>query len=145
MTSSQQAVELLLGSRDEGDVEAVAAEDSECNPGVEGLFTSPNIAEGRSGVALHLRITVLGPDAAPVIGGQERYTGQVYLPEEYNEAVAGLAPYNQHTTLERLRNEDDLVYQSAGGPDLLLDVAPVDPRDVEAGLTASFTLTVASA
>jgi protocatechuate 3,4-dioxygenase beta subunit len=188
----------------------------------DGSGFSKDITEGRPGVPLHLRITVLGPDTAPVEGavvdlwhcdalgyysghlahdpdtfpdvdesghvppsddsrflrgcqptaangaaefttiypgwyftrsihihlkatvdGQERYTGQVYLPEEYNEAVAGFAPYNQHTTLERLRNEDDLVYQLAGGPDLLLIVAPVVLGNVEAGLNASFTLTLA--
>ncbi|MFC9425702.1 hypothetical protein [Streptomyces sp. NPDC056987] len=79
------------------------------------------------------------------IDGEERYTGQVYLPEEYNEAVSKVAPYNEHTTLERLRNEDDLVYRSAGGPDLLMGVEPVAPGDVAAGLAASFTVTLPSA
>ncbi|MER7789784.1 hypothetical protein [Streptomyces sp. NPDC097640] len=77
------------------------------------------------------------------IEGHEVYTGQLYLPEEYNEAIEAFPPYNQHTTLQRLPNKDDLVYQSAGGADLLLDVSPVDPSRLEHGLTASFTLTVA--
>ena len=83
------------------------------------------------------------------VDGQELYTGQLYLPEEYNEAVGTLPPYNQHTTLERLPNEDDLVYRTAGGKDLLLDVMPLDPdrlaAGLTAGLTAAFTLTIAPA
>ncbi|MPY53786.1 intradiol ring-cleavage dioxygenase [Streptomyces acidicola] len=77
------------------------------------------------------------------VGGREVYTGQLYLPEEYNEAIEAFPPYNQHTTLQRLPNKDDLVYRSAGGADLLLDVSPVDFDSLERGLTASFTLAVA--
>ncbi|MFI8946705.1 hypothetical protein ACIGO6_09295 [Streptomyces sp. NPDC053750] len=67
-------------------------------------------------IHIHLKVRV---------DGQEVYTGQLYLPEEYNKAIETFPPYNQHTTLQRLPNADDLVYRSAGGRDLLLDIQPV--------------------
>ncbi|MER7004806.1 hypothetical protein ABT297_17425 [Dactylosporangium sp. NPDC000555] len=78
-------------------------------------------------------------------GGREIYTSQLYLPEEHNETVGQLPPYNQHTTLQRLPNADDLVYQSAGGKDLLIDLQPVDPDRPATGFTGQFTATVSPA
>ncbi|MGW4729572.1 intradiol ring-cleavage dioxygenase [Streptomyces shenzhenensis] len=86
--------------------------------------------------SIHIHVKVL-------VDGREVYTGQLYLPEEYNAAVEGLPPYNQHITLQRLRNEEDLVYRTAGGEKLLLDVHPVELGQLHRGLTASFTMTVA--
>ncbi|MFC9242744.1 intradiol ring-cleavage dioxygenase [Streptomyces sp. NPDC057136] len=86
--------------------------------------------------SIHIHVKVL-------VDGQEVYTGQLYLPEKYNEAIEAFPPYNQHTTLERLPNEDDLVYRTVGGEDLLLDVHAVVPGHIQGGLNASFTMTVA--
>ncbi|WP_432168173.1 hypothetical protein [Streptomyces sp. bgisy031] len=85
-------------------------------------------------IHIHLKVRV---------DGREVYTGQLYLPEEYNKAIEAFPPYNQHTTLERLPNADDLVYRSAGGKDLLLRVQPVRPGHLQDGLIASFSVTVA--
>jgi protocatechuate 3,4-dioxygenase beta subunit len=76
------------------------------------------------------------------VAGREVYTGQVYLPEECNDAVETLPPYNAHGSLERLRNADDVLYKSMGGAQLLVDAMPVDARRPEAGFVGSFTLSI---
>ena len=76
-------------------------------------------------------------------GGKDLYTGELYLPEEWNEVVAKLRPYNQHTGLERMTNSDDVVYQRAHGHATLVSLTPVTPGKPELGFTGSFTLAVA--
>jgi len=85
--------------------------------------------------AVHIHFRVL-------IGDVTVYTGQAFLPEEYNRLVSTLPPYSEHTELERIPNERDWPYAEFGGGDTLVDVRPVDPDNPSAGLTASLTLAV---
>ncbi|MBA2811272.1 hypothetical protein E0500_028715 [Streptomyces sp. KM273126] len=77
------------------------------------------------------------------VEGHEVYTGQLYLPEEYNEAIEAFPPCNQHTTLQTAPQQGRPGLPIRRGADLLLDVSPVDSDRLERGLTTSFTLTVA--
>ena len=76
------------------------------------------------------------------VDGREVYTGQSYFPEEYNRIVAILSPYREHTTLERMTNELDPIYQM-GGRQTTLAVEPVSPGKPELGLRASITVAIA--
>jgi protocatechuate 3,4-dioxygenase beta subunit len=74
-------------------------------------------------------------------GGKDLYTGELFLPEEWNNVVQKLPPYNQHTTLERTPNSDDVVYQRANAPDTLVSLTPRTPGQPELGFTGSITVT----
>ena len=76
-------------------------------------------------------------------GGKDLYTGELFLPEEWNKVIQKLLPCNQHTTLERLPNSDDVTYQMAGGHDTLVSPTPMTPGQPELGLTGSITVAVA--
>ncbi|MFI8182411.1 intradiol ring-cleavage dioxygenase [Actinacidiphila glaucinigra] len=77
------------------------------------------------------------------VGDQEVYVGQLYLPEQYNRIVENLPPYNAHgTSLERLPNADDFVYESMGGSSLLIDVRPLSEEGPAAGYTGSILLSI---
>ena len=82
---------------------------------------------------LHIHIKV---DA----GGKDLFTGEMYLPEEWNEVIEKLPPYNEHTTLERVPNSEDAVYQATGGPGMLLHLTPVTPGQPELGFSGSITV-----
>ena len=76
-------------------------------------------------------------------GGKDLYTGELYLPEEWNEVVEKLPPHNHHTTLERIHNSDDMVYKMTGGHEMVVNLTPMTPGRPELGLTGSITLAVA--
>lgn len=77
------------------------------------------------------------------VAGEEVYVGQLYLPEEYNKIVETLPPYNQHQDLERMPNDDDLLYQNMGGAQLTLDLKEVKEGHPEAGFVGTLTLYIA--
>ncbi|MEU9323553.1 hypothetical protein AB0D91_07000 [Streptomyces canus] len=72
----------------------------------------------------------------------EVYVGQLHMPDKVNEIVATLPPYNEHTTLERVPSEEDLLYQTDNGENLVPDVQPVSAANPELGFTATFTIAV---
>jgi len=76
-------------------------------------------------------------------GGKSLFTGEMYLPEEWNEVIAKLTPYNRHATLERVPNSEDAVYRVMGGPGMLLHLTPVTPGQPELGFTGSITVAAA--
>ena len=77
------------------------------------------------------------------VAGEEVYVGQIYLPERYNKIVETLPPYSEHRDLERMHNDDDLLYQSMGGAQLTMDVRPVETDRPEFGFVATFTISIA--
>jgi protocatechuate 3,4-dioxygenase beta subunit len=77
------------------------------------------------------------------VQGEEVYVGQLYLPEEYNKIVETLPPYRDHRDLERMPNDDDLLYQSMGGAQLTMAVEPVEADRPESGFVATFTIRIA--
>jgi protocatechuate 3,4-dioxygenase beta subunit len=85
--------------------------------------------------AVHIHFRVL-------IGDVPVYTGQGFLPEQYNRLVSTLPPYSEHAGLEPIANEHDWPYAEFGGAETLIDVRPVEPDNPAAGLTAALTLAV---
>ena len=102
----------------------------------EGMVTFDTIYPGwyfSRAVHIHFRVR---------IGDDPVYTGQGFLPEEYNRLVTTLPPYADHAELERIPNEQDWPYAGFGGGDTLIDVRPVEPDNAAAGFTALLTLAV---
>jgi protocatechuate 3,4-dioxygenase beta subunit len=87
------------------------------------------------GRAIHIHIKVQ-------VGGENFWTSQLYLPEEWNEFVEKLPPYNEHVTLDRLTNDVESRLQLPGFHDMIVDLEPITPGKPELGLTGSFTLSL---
>jgi protocatechuate 3,4-dioxygenase beta subunit len=76
------------------------------------------------------------------VDDREVYVGQLHMPDDVNDIVGTLPPYDGHITLERLANDEDLLYQNDNGQDLVPDVRPVSEGNPEIGFIAAFRLAV---
>lgn len=87
------------------------------------------------GRAVHIHIKVQ-------VGGEDFWTSQLYLPEEWNKFTEKLPPYNEHSTLERLTNDYEPRLQMPGFHDMIVGLEPITPGRPELGLTGSLTLNI---
>ncbi|MEU6098669.1 intradiol ring-cleavage dioxygenase [Streptomyces sp. NPDC047079] len=68
-------------------------------------------------------------------GGRVNWTGQLFFPDRYTDAVHARSPYTQHTGT-RTRLAQDRVYRGDGGRDGLMSVT----GGVDAGLVGALTI-----
>lgn len=71
-------------------------------------------------------------------------TGQLYFDEALEEKIMSLEPYASHTQINRTTNAEDSVfpYDTAGGFSPVVDVVPMDGKDVTKGMIGYITLGV---
>ncbi|WP_222870078.1 intradiol ring-cleavage dioxygenase [Actinomadura decatromicini] len=96
------------------------------------------------GRALHIHVKVhiggkVDPQKKTYTGGHVSHTGQLYFAEDLAEKIAKLSPYKDNT-LERVKLEDDFIYQQANSG--LLTIRPLHKGRIERGLLATVTLGV---
>nr|WHF58371.1 dioxygenase [Aspergillus sp.] len=71
-------------------------------------------------------------------------TGQLYFAEELEQQIMALEPYVSHTQINRTTNAEDSVFfqDTEGGYSPLIQVVPVDGKDVTKGMIGYVTLGV---
>jgi protocatechuate 3,4-dioxygenase beta subunit len=75
----------------------------------------PGWYAGRT-IHIHLKAHIGGRSEEGLYsGGHVSHTGQIFLPEDITEQIAGLEPYMKHDTVHRtLHNEDHIFLQQGG-------------------------------
>jgi protocatechuate 3,4-dioxygenase beta subunit len=77
-------------------------------------------------VHVHVKVHVGGTDkGAEYSGGHISHTGQFFMPNDYNDQIARLAPYSANP-IARITNEEDLMYDQ-GGASATFAVSPLHP------------------
>ncbi|GMG50527.1 unnamed protein product [Aspergillus oryzae var. brunneus] len=71
-------------------------------------------------------------------------TGQLYFDEALAEKIMSLEPYASHTQINRTTNAEDSIfpYDTAGGFNPVVDIVPMDGKDVTKGMIGYITLGV---
>ncbi|CAI7596241.1 unnamed protein product [Penicillium glandicola] len=79
-----------------------------------------------------------------IVTGNTVSTGQLYFDEALEEKIMALQPYASHTEINRTTNAEDTVYpyDAADGFSPLIDVIPVDGKDVTNGMIGYITIGV---
>ncbi|GAT30076.1 hypothetical protein RIB2604_03300480 [Aspergillus luchuensis] len=79
-----------------------------------------------------------------IMTGNTVSTGQLYFDEALEQKIMSLEPYASHTQINRTTNADDLVfpYDTAGGFNPVVNVVPMDGKDVTKGMIGYITLGV---
>ncbi|KAE8322145.1 Intradiol ring-cleavage dioxygenase [Aspergillus sergii] len=79
-----------------------------------------------------------------IVTGNVVSTGQLYFDETLEEKIMSLEPYASHTQINRTTNAEDSVfpYDTAGGFSPVVDIVPMDGKDVTKGMIGYITLGV---
>lgn len=74
-------------------------------------------------------------------GGHISHTGQIAFPDEISDAIAKIAPYNQHKS-RRTRLDEDHVFDGHTDSTTLLQLAPVKRASLADGMSGTITLMI---
>lgn len=91
---------------------------------------------------IHMKVHVGGTtDDGTYVGGTTAHTGQLFIDDALNDAVAQLAPYNTRLDVYRTRNDEDSVLGGGyGDPAFMMELTPNDPSDYVQGFKATVTV-----
>ncbi|KAG2414752.1 hypothetical protein HFD88_003944 [Aspergillus terreus] len=98
--------------------------------------------------SIHIHVQVYSDwtlrENGTIVTGNKVSTGQLYFEEALEEKIMALEPYASHTAINRTTNAEDSVfpYDTAGGYSPIVDVVPVDGKDVTKGMIGYVTLGV---
>ncbi|KZM27470.1 uncharacterized protein EKO05_0007595 [Ascochyta rabiei] len=114
--------------------------------GVSELVTNyPGFYVGR---AIHIHVQAhtdwVVRNNGTIVASNLASTGQIYFDEEITEKIMAMAPYNQHTEINRTTNSVDLLYPEATkvGWNPNIQIEPLDGVDVANGMIGYITFGV---
>ncbi|MCO5215764.1 MAG: intradiol ring-cleavage dioxygenase [Thermomicrobiales bacterium] len=113
--------------------------------GTDGVATITTIYPGwyvSRATHIHMKVHVGGTaDDGTYLGGTTAHTGQFFIDDELNDAVAQLDPYNTRLDVYRTRNDEDNVLNGAlNEPGFLLTMTPNVEGDYAQGFKATVTV-----